>query len=649
LSLSIVQFLKPGSSDPAQPNALAARSATHRNTSLPATGGGSDFSSFLHDSHHCCETGADPSSSALPLTLADARPAALQFNANTILSDASQGAASGASMRGLSINPTVGLEASGNEVVSHQASAGTQQLSTSLDEEPGSDVVLALYIPVSANPMHLPPAGGTILERAMEQGALSIAESQPSKDGIMDSGVSARLHRTAGPVPASVAIVEPSTSTQLADFRGPGIDEQKLGAVEGLTLSTPKAGGTVQGGPLQSGAEIASDATGGSQGGDASRTDHLSGGASTEKFAQAIEPLSSAADATVPIEPGGSPAAKTTSQLHAMVEPGAEPATYRPAQEHTQVVVDRAQGVEPVGQPVAGPVAVQSLRPGGAGSALRSNGGENLFQSVQRQMSSSDIEQLELQVNAPEETLPAESEAFEVEESAGEADAAAQLTDRPGASGLSAELDGSLALKLQPVAEENNHDFGSWQAHQPVGDSTMPPLDSSTRSALNAEAAGVSGEFKAPAPSLPSAIDTSTLSHPARQADVAKQVSSVILSGIDDGLPSKIISLDLQPAELGHLTIRVEQTAESISAQIVAAEQISTELLLSQKEILLQSLSQAGIENATVDIMHREQGSHSFQDDHRGQPTRQGIPRAQPSAAVQPGSAEAASSLDIIV
>lgn len=92
------------------------------------------------------------------------------------------------------------------------------------------------------------------------------------------------------------------------------------------------------------------------------------------------------------------------------------------------------------------------------------------------------------------------------------------------------------------------------------------------------------------------------------QFQLAQPVAGAIQSAISltETNGTREVSIELSPAELGHLSIRVEQTDESITARIIATESISTDLLESQKQSLLESLAELGYENANVDISHRE-------------------------------------------
>ena len=90
--------------------------------------------------------------------------------------------------------------------------------------------------------------------------------------------------------------------------------------------------------------------------------------------------------------------------------------------------------------------------------------------------------------------------------------------------------------------------------------------------------------------------------------DVPRQVVRAVTQAIEPAGQEAVrtVSLELQPKELGHLTIRIEQTAELISAQIIANEQISSELLSGQKDSLTEALIDLGFDEASVDISHQQ-------------------------------------------
>ena len=83
-------------------------------------------------------------------------------------------------------------------------------------------------------------------------------------------------------------------------------------------------------------------------------------------------------------------------------------------------------------------------------------------------------------------------------------------------------------------------------------------------------------------------------------------VATVIESS--DG-KSRTMSFNLEPADLGKLTIQITQSGEAIAAQIIASELASSDLLSAQKETLQETLSELGFDDASVDVSHDSQTS----------------------------------------
>ena len=92
--------------------------------------------------------------------------------------------------------------------------------------------------------------------------------------------------------------------------------------------------------------------------------------------------------------------------------------------------------------------------------------------------------------------------------------------------------------------------------------------------------------------------------------NAAMQVAAVFTSGLTSlkKEPIQTISLDLHPAELGHLKIRVEQTPDQLMAHIIASEATSSDLLLQEKDFLLQALADLGFGETSLDISHGDAG-----------------------------------------
>ncbi|MEM8733682.1 MAG: flagellar hook-length control protein FliK [Planctomycetota bacterium] len=71
--------------------------------------------------------------------------------------------------------------------------------------------------------------------------------------------------------------------------------------------------------------------------------------------------------------------------------------------------------------------------------------------------------------------------------------------------------------------------------------------------------------------------------------------------------PVRVATVELQPIELGKLSIRIEQTGDSISATILASESSTSDLLNGQKSNLQEALADLGYEDASVDVSRGEQ------------------------------------------
>ncbi len=112
-----------------------------------------------------------------------------------------------------------------------------------------------------------------------------------------------------------------------------------------------------------------------------------------------------------------------------------------------------------------------------------------------------------------------------------------------------------------------------------------------------------------------STIDANSLVNaPANSAarSVTQQAAAAVAHVIEsiDG-KSKTMSFNLEPADLGKLTIQITQSSEAIAAQIIASELASSDLISAQKESLQDALSELGFDDASVDVSH---GGHASQD-----------------------------------
>jgi flagellar hook-length control protein FliK len=91
-----------------------------------------------------------------------------------------------------------------------------------------------------------------------------------------------------------------------------------------------------------------------------------------------------------------------------------------------------------------------------------------------------------------------------------------------------------------------------------------------------------------------------------------------------DKEPVQTLSIELHPVELGRLTIRVEQTSHQLSAQIFTNEAASSDLLLKEKDFLLEALADLGFGETSLDISHG-------QPDHSDSGSRHASPNSNVS------------------
>lgn len=137
-----------------------------------------------------------------------------------------------------------------------------------------------------------------------------------------------------------------------------------------------------------------------------------------------------------------------------------------------------------------------------------------------------------------------------------------------------------------------------------------------------------SSQLAAPAANSPEPINMASVDSVAKafqpaQANLATPATQVAaalstqITNLDDE-PVQTLSLELHPAELGTLKIRVEQTSEQLVAQIIATEISSTELLTREKDFLLEALADLGLGETSLDISHG--GSQQNEGDGQDQP-----------------------------
>ncbi|WP_233903439.1 flagellar hook-length control protein FliK [Stieleria maiorica] len=82
-------------------------------------------------------------------------------------------------------------------------------------------------------------------------------------------------------------------------------------------------------------------------------------------------------------------------------------------------------------------------------------------------------------------------------------------------------------------------------------------------------------------------------------------------------LDGQTVRLEVHPAELGTLKIHVTQTDQAIETQIIATEYVTSELLLSHRDQLMDALADAGFDASDVNISYQDQSSGESEGQHR--------------------------------
>ena len=88
--------------------------------------------------------------------------------------------------------------------------------------------------------------------------------------------------------------------------------------------------------------------------------------------------------------------------------------------------------------------------------------------------------------------------------------------------------------------------------------------------------------------------------------EIARQAVNTLKSELVSS-PEKntqTITVQINPPELGVMSIQVEVLSDQLSAQIVVSELASAELLAREKDLLMNSLADFGFSDTSVDISH---------------------------------------------
>lgn len=132
--------------------------------------------------------------------------------------------------------------------------------------------------------------------------------------------------------------------------------------------------------------------------------------------------------------------------------------------------------------------------------------------------------------------------------------------------------------------------------------------------------------------------------------EIVRQATTIIeteLPGLR--LPAKqTFTADINPPELGRMSIQVDVTTDRIAAQIVVSEWVSAEMLIREKDALQASFANLGFDESQVDISHgsmSDDPDSPVDQDEREHPTGIEIPG---QSAAQRETTRIASGLNLI-
>ncbi len=106
--------------------------------------------------------------------------------------------------------------------------------------------------------------------------------------------------------------------------------------------------------------------------------------------------------------------------------------------------------------------------------------------------------------------------------------------------------------------------------------------------------------------SLEEFISQSTAS-PEAVKKTAEVINDAMRSSLQ--LEGQTVRVEIHPAELGTLKIQVTQSDQAIETQIIATEFVTSELLTSHRDQLMEALSDLGFETSDVNISYEDQSS----------------------------------------
>ncbi|WP_419580946.1 flagellar hook-length control protein FliK [Stieleria magnilauensis] len=129
-------------------------------------------------------------------------------------------------------------------------------------------------------------------------------------------------------------------------------------------------------------------------------------------------------------------------------------------------------------------------------------------------------------------------------------------------------------------------------------------------------------EFISQSPASPEAVKKS-----------AEVISDAMRSSLQ--LEGQTVRVEIHPAELGTLKIQVTQSDQAIETQIIATEFVTSELLTSHRDQLMEALSDLGFETSDINISYDDQSS--TESDGR-QPTAEHRYQSKPETTQTQGS-----------
>ncbi len=170
------------------------------------------------------------------------------------------------------------------------------------------------------------------------------------------------------------------------------------------------------------------------------------------------------------------------------------------------------------------------------------------------------------------------------------------------------------------------------QAWEPVTGSDNGIRIDAAHAEFSAEITAEAGEVAAEGSVLETALEE--VMRDASRPEAIKKTSETVRDAVASSLrlEGKTVQVELHPAELGALKIQVTQHEDSIEAQIIASESMTSELLIAHREQLLETLADLGYDNAEVNISNEDDARPDFgREQDRSDIPYPSKPKARPS------------------